>query len=276
MCDQISVFYPAIINVGNQFIQTIKQETYIENPVTKKWHLFQFNYPSGKSWRAAINNKTNFYPKCPNICVTEFQSYEQFFEATSSKAKYSPVNSKFTYLTPMGASRHNLFYALDVDGKFRHIGLTQLLDGWVKPDIQKIVPIQLLPNSKIIPLAHGTTLPKRFETVHTSLAPSEQGAYNLHLTKEALKSDSPDAALLLLSLMAEISTQSFGGVLQGVDITLGGLINTQVHELDNNGKWRIAHTQMRMLRALYCESNGWWDWIWDAGKFRPQFQSNQN
>ncbi|BAZ18530.1 hypothetical protein NIES4071_104150 (plasmid) [Calothrix sp. NIES-4071] len=274
MYDQINVFFPAIIYLGNQFVQTIKQETYIENPATKKWHLFQFNYPSGKNWKAVISNKTSFSPKCPSIHVTKFQSHEQFFEATSNKAKYSPINSKFAYLTPMGASRHNLFYALNVDEKFRHIGLTQMLDGWVKPDIQKIVPIQLMPSGRIIPLAHGTTLPKRFQTVHTPLVPSEQGAYNLHVAKEALKSDLPDGAVLLLSLMIEISTQSFGGVLPGVDITLGGFIDTQANEIIN-GKWQILPAQMRMLRALFREANGWWDWIWDAqGNFRPIFQPN--
>ncbi|BDA76107.1 hypothetical protein CAL7716_102730 (plasmid) [Calothrix sp. PCC 7716] len=175
----------------------------------------------------------------------------------------------------MGASRHNLFYALDVDGKFRHIGLTQMLDGWVKPDAQKIVPVQLTPNGRIIPLPHGTTLPNRFETVHQPLVSSKQGANNLHLAKEALKSDSPDGALLLLALMREISIQSFGSVLPGVDITLGGFVDAQVQEVNNNGKWRITATQTRMLHCLFREANGWWDWIWDGnGNFRPIFQPN--
>lgn len=272
--EQINVFYPSIICINGNFVQSIRTEAYVENPVTKRWHVVQYNYPSGKNWRAFIGNINcqDYCKKNPSIHVTKYENYQQFFRVTDRNSICTPITSKHTYLTATGATRHNLFYALVVEDKCRYIGLAQTLDGCVKPEQQETVPVQLMPNGRIVPLAPGTTLPKRFETVYNTKEPSEIGTSNLHKAQQALKSDSPDAALLLLSLMVEISMQSFGDILPGVDITLGGFIDSQVHEVDNNGKWRIAPTQMRMLHTLFRESQGWWDWIWDANSnFRPIF-----
>lgn len=257
---QITAFYPNIIKVNGRYIHSIKTETHIENPANKQWYIFQYSKASGQNWQAIIGD-SDIDTKYSSINFTQYNTYEQFFIAKSREAKCSPIVSKHAYLTAAGAAQHNLFYALKVaTDLYQNIGMTQYLDGSIKPDETNVVPVQLLPNGQIIELLPNATLPKRFATVNDPFNPNSiNGLNNLHLAIEALKSTSPDTALLLHALMVEVSLQSS---LETTiyNMALGEFVEHE-SDVNKNEKWRITPVQINMFSTLSKQAGGYWLWI---------------
>jgi hypothetical protein len=258
---QITIFYPNIIKVGGKYSQSIKTETHIENPTNKQWYIFQYSKASGQNWQAIIGD-SNIDAKYSSINFTRYSSYKQFFIAKSQEAKCSPVVSKHAYLTAAGAAQHNLFYALKIGNDvYQNIGVTQYLDGSVKPDETNVVPVQLLPNGQIVELLPNTTLPKRFVTVNDPFNPNSiNGLSNLHLAQEALKSTSPDTALLLQALMVEVSLQSSLEDITVYDMALGAFVKRE-SDINRNEDLCITPAQINMINILSKQAGGYWLWI---------------
>jgi hypothetical protein len=257
--EQITLFYPKIIKVGEILVQSIATQTFVLNPNNDKWNLFQHSNALGGGWTTIIQEKRNFGLINPDIHFTIYASYKEFFELHENSSDRIPYITEDTYLTAAGAAQHNVFYAIKKGFEYKNFG------GYKYGE--NIVPIRLKPNGQIVELTPDTTIPQRFKPVDD---PDVQS--NLHLVKQALCSSSPDAALLLLTLMVEISIQSFGSITPGVDMTLGMFVDQNVDEVDKNGTWHITPTQMKMLREFTILSDGWWNFTWDEGQFTPQFQ----
>lgn len=263
--EQITLFYPKIIKVGEMLVQSIATQTFVLNPTNNRWNLFQHSNALGGGWTTIIQEKTNLGLINPDIHFTIYASYEEFFDLHEQSDNHVPYITEDAYLTAAGAAQHSVFYAIKKGFEYKNF------NGYKHG--QNVVPIRLKPNGQIVELTPDTTLPQRFKPVPNPNDPNNPDVQsNLHSVKQALKSNSPDAALLLLALMVEISIQSFGNITLGVDMTLGMFVEQNVSEVDRNGAWRVTPTQMKMLRNFTILSDGWWNFTWDEGQFTPRFQ----
>lgn len=263
--EQITLFYPKIVKVGEILVQSIATQTFVLNPTNNRWNLFQHSNALGGGWTTIIQEKTNFGLINPNIHFTIYGSYEEFFELHENSSDCVPYITEDTYLTAAGAAQHNVFYAIKKGFEYKNFG------GYKHGE--NVVPIRLKPNGQIVELTPDTTIPQRFKPVPDPNDPNNPDVQsNLHLVKQALKSNSPDTALLLLTLMVEILIQSFGNITPGADRTLGTFVEENIIAVEKNGAGHATPNPMKMLRKFTILSNGWWKFTWNEGQFTPQFQ----
>lgn len=268
--EQLNLFFPIIIKAGEQYIQLIDSESWIQNPNNQRYYLLARNHVSASSWRAIINS-VNSDINIHNLEI-EYDNYQQFFDENESHSCVSPIKYEHTYLTASGTTRHNLFYALkDSEGKYHRISLTKAeVKTKIKPQdstrYSPIVTVQVLPNREIVEIASNVTLPQRFQATNHD---NEKAIANLNLALQANKSQSPDAALLLQTLMVEICLQNYTEITPGFDLILAKLVDNNVQA---KSSFRISPTQIQMLHSLFIQSKGWWNWNWEKGKFKPMFE----
>ncbi|MEO0969297.1 MAG: hypothetical protein AAFX80_13440 [Cyanobacteria bacterium J06639_18] len=271
---QLNLFFPTVIQVGEQYIQSINWESWILNPENQRYYLFGRSYASGLNWIAKINSTESEAISYPQK-IMEYDSYEQFFCHNEIDSCVSPIKYEYTYLTAAGAAQHNLFYAWkNSDGEYCRISVTKAeVKAKNNPKYSTIyspiITIQMFPNGQIVEISPDVTLPSGFKT---TCYDDKKAIANLHLALEAKKSQSPDAALLLQALMVEICLQTFGEINPGFDLILAKFVDNDIKVLSNSA-FKISHNQIRVLQSLFLQSKGWWNWKWENGNFIPTFES---
>lgn len=204
--NQLNLFFPTVVKIGQQYIQSINWESWIQNPDNQRYYLLARSYASGLNWIAKINSEDSSAISYPHK-IMEYDSYQQFFHQNEMNSCISPIRYEHTYLSANGAAQHNLFYALkDAEGEYQNISPTKAeVKAKVNPQdstkYSPVLPVQLLPNGEILEIASTISLPQRFQITTND---DEKANINLNLALQANKSKSPDAALLLQALMIEI------------------------------------------------------------------------
>lgn len=269
--DQLNLFFPTILKIGQQHIQSINWESWIRNPDNQRYYLLARSYASGLNWVAKINSEHSSALSYPHK-IMEYDSYQQFFQQNEIDSCISPIKYEHTYLTTNGAVQHNLFYALkNTEGEYQNISPTKAeVKAKANPqDSTKYSPvltIQLLPNAEIAEIGSMITLPQRFKSTNND---DEKAIANLNLALQANKSASPDAALLLQALMIEICLQNCREITPEFDLVLAKLVENKAQP---QSSFRISSNQIRLMHSLFFHSKGWWTWIWEKGKLNPIFE----
>lgn len=269
--EQLNLYFPAVVKIGQQHIQSINWESWIKNPENQRYYLLGRSYASGLNWAAKINSDNSEAIGYPHK-IMEYDSYQQFFNQNEIDSCISPIKYEHTYLTANGAAQHDLFYALkNTDGKYQNISPTKAeVKAKANPqDSTKYSPIltvQLLSNGEIVEVASTISLPQRFQSTHND---DEKAHANLHLALESIKSQSRDAALMLQGLMVKICLQNYGDITPNFDLILAKLIGNNAQP---RSSFKILPNEIGLLHSLFQICKGWWNWDWENGKFKPTFE----
>ncbi len=266
---QLTLYYPCVIQVLDQFVQTISVEVWIQNPINEKWNLVAFKDGDRSNSETRISNYT--YAATPRMTAfinEEYPSIEAFFQAEKEEGVDYPIRYKRTYLTAKGAASHKLFWAWTNlhTNKIEHIHWHPLAikvkaSGDDKTDLSNLTPVKIA-QGKIITLEKDN-LPSNRAAFSEFPADREE---NLRLALEALKSPNPDAALELLAVMEEISNNCFyaswimgnGYNLESILKSWNGTSNVTY------GSGEITYQQLTLMRILSKLSEGWWFWNEDS------------
>lgn len=269
--NQLNLFFPTVVTIGKHYIKSINWESWVQNPDNQRYYLLARSYASGLNWIAKINSSDSETMGYPHR-IMEYDSYQQFFQQNEIDSCVSPIKYKYTYLTAIGAIQHHIFYAQkSADGKYQNISLTKTeVRAKANPqDSTKYFPVltlEISPFGKIVETASTMFLPNESEPTSYD---SEQAIANLHLALEAMKSHSPDAAMMLQGLMVEICLQNYRDVAPEFDLILAKLIGNNAQP---RSSLKVSSEQIKLLHTLFQVCKGWWNWNWENGKFKPTFE----
>ncbi len=269
--NQLNLFFPVVIKIGQQYIQSINWESWIKNPDNQRYYLLARSYAYGMNWVAKINSENSSAMGYPHK-IMEYDSYQQFFQQNEIDSCISPIIYEHTYLSANAAAQRNLFYALkNADGGYQNISPTKTeirakANSQDSTKYSPIVTIQLLPNGEIVEIGTTISLPQRFQPTNYD---DDKAIYNLNLALQANKSKSPDAALLLQALMVDLCLQNYREITREFDLILAKLFGSNAQ---SRSSFTISHAQTRLLHSLFLQCKSWWNWNWHNGKFRPTFE----
>lgn len=268
--NQLNLFFPTVVKIGQQHIQSINWESWIQNPDNQRYYLLARSYASGLNWIAKINSEDSSAIGYPHK-IMEYDSYYQFFQQNEIDSCTSPIKYEHTYLTANGAVQHNLFYAVKDEAKYKNVSPTKAevkakLNPQDSTKYSPVLTVQLLPNGEVVEIASTISLPQRFQPTSYD---NDKAKNNLNLALQANKSKSPDAALLLQSLMIEICLQNCGEITPEFDLIIAKLVENKAQP---QSSFRISPNQIRLLHSLFLHSKGWWNWNWENGRFQPTFE----
>ncbi len=257
---QLTLYYPCVVQILDQFVQTISVEFWIHNPRTEKWHLVLFQ--NGDS--SISDDKYTTAPRIRAYLNEEYPSIEALFQAKKEESVDYPIRHKRTYLTVKGAASHKLFWTWTnpQTNKIERIHWHPLAikvkaSEDDRTDYSNITPVKIV-NGKLITL-EKENLPSNRAAFSEFLADREE---NLRLAIEALKSPNPDAALELLAIMEEISSYCFyASWIMGNGYNLASILKSWDGTSNvSYGGGEITHQQLALMRVLSELSQGWWFW----------------
>lgn len=258
---QLTLYYPCVVQILDQFVQTISVEFWIYNPISEKWNLVVLK--DGDS--SSISGYT--YATAPRKMAylnEEYLSIEAFLQAKKEEGVDYPIRHKRTYLTVKGAASHKLFWTWTnpQTNKIERIhwhplAIKAKASEDDRTDYSNITPVKIV-NGKLITL-EKENLPSNRAAFSEFLADREE---NLRLALEALKSPNPDAALELLAIMEEISKDCFyASWIMGNGYNLESILKSWDGTSDvSYGGGEITQQQLALMRVLSELSQGWWFW----------------
>lgn len=284
--NQITIYMPAVTEVGTKYVQGINRETYIENPANNYWYLLEKLLASGESRECRIRE---IEYDCTVPCgfasptgkklppqarsplsrnIIEYRDFQEFFNENEAKRCLSPIMHAPSYLTIKGASSHSLFYAWKTpSGQYKRFSPIKSHVSRLNPsdniDYPAIVPVIVLPNGKIIEdnLNSREGLSIRFQQT-SSIYDADILLWNLNLAKNALLSNFPDDAILLYGHIAAFSIQLFGKLIPELFQAVFDVIAEnptdyfQSHNVDI-GK-DVIDERIHDMRKLHIKCGGWW------------------
>ena len=259
----LTLYYPCVIQVLDQFIQTISLEVWLQNPQTKLWHLVAFKDGDGTNSETRVANYT--YATKPRLTafINEIHpSVEAFLQANQESGIEFPIRYKATYLTAKIAANHRLFWTW-TNPESNNIERIHWNPNAIKAshdnktDYSPMLPVTIQ-NGKIIAIARDD-----ISEIHTPFSDFPvDWSENLRLAFEALKSPYPDAALELLAIMQAISEKCFcASWIMGNGHNLQSILEEwEGNSSVNYGNSEITPEQLHLMRILSKLSQGWWYW----------------
>lgn len=266
--NQITIYMPAVTEVGTKYVQGINRETYIENPANNYWYLLEKVYASGESCECRIREIEYDYTAPLNRSIIEYRDFREFFDENEAKRCLSPIMHAPSYLTIKGASSHSLFYAWKTpSGQYKRFSPIKSHVSMFNPNNQigysVIVPAIVLPNGQVIEdnINSRENLSIGFQQASSSYD-ADILLWNLNLAKNALLSKSPDDTVLLYGHIAAFSIQLFGKLMPELFQSVFDVIAENkadyfhFHNIDITKD--IIDEQIHDMRKQHVKCSGWW------------------